>query len=287
MKQFLKSILQDFSWYRKWRGGVWHRNMYRFDINVFYVWEKVPYPINNWPRTVETEVYPNPNKQTFTPYIMEMQFDIIQYCREAHEAAKQKGWWTGSTPYNTRLLLVISELVECMEADREGKCADLKGFEKRMKEIRESLNPSQTGSYLTHEDYMKQVFVAKYRHYIKGSIEEELADAAIRIFDLLGYEMTPESGTFVAIEGGEKYVTDLWPPIPKQLANFPKDETLAEQLHHIITKYFGRRSVQQLTEALGMIFLIAEQQKVDLLRHVNYKMEFNKCRALKHGGKAY
>lgn len=74
--------------------------------------------------------------------------------RTCHEAALASGWWTDADgqlkPYNTgeKLMLIVSEVAEAMEADR--------------KDRRDDHIPERMG------------------------LEVELADAVIRIFDLAG-----------------------------------------------------------------------------------------------------
>lgn len=74
--------------------------------------------------------------------------------KTCHEAALASGWWTDESgnlkPYNTaeKLMLIVSELGEAMEGDRKGK----------------------------QDEHLPQ-----YK-----SLDVELADALIRIFDLAG-----------------------------------------------------------------------------------------------------
>lgn len=67
---------------------------------------------------------------------------INDYCRQAHDIAKSKGWYDEPVPLNNSLLLIHAEVSEAVEALRK---EDINNF------------------------------------------EEELADVAIRLFDLCGY----------------------------------------------------------------------------------------------------
>ena len=82
---------------------------------------------------------------------------IKMYSIRAHEIATAHAHW---------LCLVVSEVMEAVEADRKDYRADMIGF--------------------IQNTYLHPDFAERYETYIKGSVEEELADAVIRIFDLIG-----------------------------------------------------------------------------------------------------
>ena len=64
--------------------------------------------------------------------------------------------------------------MEAVEADRKGKHANRKQFDYYMKQRKRDDNK----------------FVYAFRHGIKDTVEDELADACIRIFDLAGLRNT-------------------------------------------------------------------------------------------------
>jgi len=70
-----------------------------------------------------------------------------------------------------KIMLTVSELSEAMEAQRVNHRADRLAYEKALIGIEE-------GNELTHK--------VLFEEYIKNSIEDELADALIRICDLAG-----------------------------------------------------------------------------------------------------
>lgn len=77
---------------------------------------------------------------------------ISDYCKEAHETAKEKGFYDEKPNIPTLLMLIVSELSEAMEADRE-----------------ENFNLLNKGDL------------------IYTNFQEEIADTFIRLFDLCGY----------------------------------------------------------------------------------------------------
>jgi len=84
---------------------------------------------------------------------------------KAYKIAKEKGFHDEPCNFPTRLMLTVSELSEALEADRKGKWFNPTDY------------PIFPAKYPSKIDYEK---------YIKGTVEEEIADALIRIFDLAG-----------------------------------------------------------------------------------------------------
>lgn len=125
---------------------------------------------------------------------------INELSKEVHQNAVDKGWWEDKESFNVaeKLMLIVSEVSEAMEADRKGKRADMFGYEYDLK--LESGKKNKTN---------------RFEFWIKDTFEDELADVAIRLFDL------------------------------------------------------------------------CDAMKIDLQKHIELKMEYNKNREYKHGGKKY
>lgn len=91
-----------------------------------------------------------------------------ELARKAFENARQKGFHDVSYTDMHYLMLVVCELAEAVEADRNGKRAERKEYERLVNECEEILRPHL------------------FEMYIKDTVEDELADAVIRLLDYAG-----------------------------------------------------------------------------------------------------
>lgn len=162
------------------------------------------------------------------------------------------------------MMLVLTEIGEMVEADRRGIRANLKGFEICIG--------------LTYND--------RFKNYVKDSVEDEMADVAIRLFDLCG---------MLEIEPTDKY--EYYDELCKDFLEQMKHYSFTERcftLCGILTKCDGAESEDDGTEncvpviigaALCFLFNIADDLKIDLVRHIELKMEYNESRLIRHGKK--
>jgi len=102
---------------------------------------------------------------------------INELARQIHENAKSKGFYERERNFSETLMLIVSELSEAQEADRKNHYAKKETFLQRVVEVE------------SNESLRKHLNIDNpYSHYfevfIKNSIEDELADALIRILDL-------------------------------------------------------------------------------------------------------
>lgn len=93
---------------------------------------------------------------------------------QAGEGSLAKGF-TSAVETGTRLMLIVSELSEALEADRKKRNASLKDY------LNDIANPAY--SSLTEAEY-DQACHSHFEHRIKDTFEDEIADAVIRLGDL-------------------------------------------------------------------------------------------------------
>jgi NTP pyrophosphatase (non-canonical NTP hydrolase) len=102
-----------------------------------------------------------------------------QLIKKAHEMAKEKGFWETERNVSELLMLIVSELAEALEALRKDHYAD-NGV---VKDLLQDLELNKTDE----EFVIKALeFKVKFDEGVKSSFEDEIADVAIRLFDLCG-----------------------------------------------------------------------------------------------------
>lgn len=160
------------------------------------------------------------------------------------------------------LCLVISELMEAVEADRKLKYANRKVFEEIIK--------------LPYRDYASKdiIWSSHFESYIKDTIEDDLADAVIRLLDLAGLRGINLECTNLCID---------------ETAEACKDETFTESIYEISVlpaRYNGQYDFDTtINDMIMLIFGLAKYLDVDLLWHIEQKMKYNQLREKMHGKK--
>lgn len=89
---------------------------------------------------------------------------------KAHANAVAKGFWVNRLGNEHCLMLVVTEISEMVESDREDFRADKEKFNQWML----SKNP------------MEHTFKNAFEQWVKNTLEDEFADVAIRLADLAG-----------------------------------------------------------------------------------------------------
>ena len=200
-----------------------------------------------------------------------MKTKLNDYRDRAYCIAVAHGWHDEDLSDEHWKCLIISELMEAVEADRRGKRADIKGAT----ECLLAKNDSPTQCKIVESDQslncifeMELVHPYKvFEQYIKDTVEDELADACIRIFDLAG------------LRNINLWVDDLY---GKAVA---EDKSFTENIYTICQKVLLYNNSLRicLNNTLKQIFRLAQILNIDLYKHIELKMEYNKHRKYKHG----
>lgn len=165
-------------------------------------------------------------------------YEITLLGEEIHAANVIAGWWAKFPNkfdrYSTAMMLVISELAEALEGDRKN----------------------------LHDDHLP--------HH--KMFDVELADAVIRILDLvgaynvnIGYDYKDDNDEYIEL-------------VKADILN--NNETIPESLYEITKIICSNYEVNYLyTRALYYIIAVAELKNIDLWNIVDEKRQYNKERA--------
>ncbi len=186
--------------------------------------------------------------------------NLAELQREAHAIAKEHGWWDKPRSFGDLIALVHSELSEALEAYREH---GLESF---------GLYPYIDTPF--NEPSPKPEGVAS-----------ELADVVIRVADMAEYEG-------YSLDPIDDPISD-WDALELCLRELESFGDWIARLHWITaeaTSYKGVASEHLVINALASLIVgvqdMAAHYGIDLDAAIEAKMEYNRGRSYRHGGKA-
>lgn len=196
---------------------------------------------------------------TYRLYNVEM---LARFSQDFHRRAVAKGFWDVPHSVGHYLMLVVSELSEAVEADRIGKWARLDH------DTIDTLQRIEGAPYA--QEFLREV---------KDRVEDEIADAVIRLLDLLGWmlkdralseaEVVTDLGVSAFYIAGEMTLADaLWP--------------ILQEACCLCGKYAHRYAILYSIKSLE---LLCERLDIDLMTHIELKLKYNETRPAKHGKK--
>lgn len=189
--------------------------------------------------------------------------DVLnRYAKDCHQRAVAKGFWDETHSVGHYLMLVVSELSEAVEADRIGKWA--------------KLTPEAVKNLRVVSD---ATFTQAFLWFVKDRVEDEIADAVIRLLDLLGWmlkdralsekEVETDLGVSAFYIAGEMTLADaLWPIVQEACCHCGK-------YAHRYAILYAIKSLELLCDHLG----------IDLMTHIELKLKYNATRPALHGKK--
>lgn len=92
---------------------------------------------------------------------------LNELAKKIHQGNAERGFHDEKKPLGVYLMLMVSELAEALEADR--------------KQVETTMDPAEV---LAIDDIER--FRAMFQNHVKDTVEDELADAIIRILDYCG-----------------------------------------------------------------------------------------------------
>lgn len=178
----------------------------------------------------------------------------------AYQTAKAHGFHKGDESVEHYLCLVVTELSDAVEADRKRKRANIYRYQV------ESVTPQAPDHIEKHKDFCFEAF-------IKDTLEDELADATIRLLDLAGM-----------IELDLSLMPSMVRLCDEQtdLSDF-QNATFTEHIFNILREIVNLHVSDAILCSLGSICALAGYMEIDLAKHIELKMEYNNRRIHKHG----
>jgi hypothetical protein len=181
-----------------------------------------------------------------------------------HTNAVEHGFWENNPSPEHFLCLVISELMESVEAHRNRKYADVKAYNDGMESSIEVSQRYRHDTDIFRQTRPKVVF----EKYIKDTVEDELADAVIRILDLAG-------GRKVSLSSLYDSCTVL-----DSLSHISNRNSFTENIYTVVRFITCEMDLSfRLTIALRMIEAITELNDIDLAWHIENKIFYNTYRS--------
>ena len=174
---------------------------------------------------------------------------LTQLRGEAYKNAMEKGFHDEEYPDEHWLMLIVCEIAEAVEADRN----DMKmwrrsrGYEKAMKS---GVKPEMA-----------------FEAYVKDTVEDEIADVVIRILDYMGLKgvRIPDGMTYLVSRLQDKEVYGR--------------SDFAAAIYPLVRTVDGWDVLRMLATVLAF----CKDREIDILKHVRLKMDYNKTRPRLHG----
>ena len=182
--------------------------------------------------------------------------DFNALAKEAFESAKERGFHDGKRADGHWLMLVVCELAEAVEADRRGRWVENREEYERLIRICD-----------------ESIHAHLFEIHIKDTVEDELADAVIRLLDYAGMKDANVNRRL------ENLCDDEEDDEPVDKGNMSFVEKVFEVVQIFMLDGYVEYTILD-------IFRLAKGYHIDLMWHIREKMEYNKQRVFLHG-KAY
>jgi NTP pyrophosphatase (non-canonical NTP hydrolase) len=183
---------------------------------------------------------------------------LKKWAKQIYEIACAHGWHEESKPDGLWMALVLSEVAEAIEADRK----DRRVTEKQL----ESFIAITTSD----ENYKATdlIFKASFENFIKGTLEEELADVVIRLLD------------YINMRWENNYDWDYSP------SDFDIPDSFPVAAWKLVKNILERGSMN-VRDSIQYVLEWSEKLGINISQFIEWKMKYNSLRSYKHGGKKY
>ena len=185
---------------------------------------------------------------------------LNRYAKDCHERSVAKGFWDVPHSIGHSLMLAYGELHEAIEADRLGKWV--------------KLTPEQIEELWGLEG---SAYAQAFLRMVKDTVGDEIADAVIRLLDLLGW-MIESGAPIVGLDYVRGEFENTTPPkgltdaLLRVVCSSVLPLSFCSTLEAVLAPI---KSLEQLCDHLG----------IDLMAHIDLKLKYNATRPALHGKK--
>ena len=187
--------------------------------------------------------------------------NYYEQAKEVHANAVAKGFHDKQYSNEHCFMLVITEATEAVEAHRKGRTASI---------------PDGI------EDFPDKAFIPSFELHIKDTVEDELADTAIRLLDIYGSIIKKKADTpdiTEQVKENYTHASDFF----KELEEFTEWAFIL--VHDLSANPIMCTPLLKVYNGLCTLICMAERLGIDLERHVHLKMRYNATRPRLHGKK--
>lgn len=191
---------------------------------------------------------------------------LTAFAKDTYSIAQEHGWHDKAYSDLHWSSMMVTELCEAIQAERENKHTTKKAISDSMNQAYPSGPQSEFSGNLT-----------LFEESVKNTVEEELADFVIRVCDFTALKGEPLLITLMNYKAPFKTLslTELVAQLLKYLPDVKGEgETLTEK-------------IQNLGIAVSMVHAYLLRRGFNLLDLILLKQEYNKTRAYKHNNKLF
>lgn len=176
-----------------------------------------------------------------------METDLNKLRDRAYKIAKEHGSHEKEMSDETYLMLIITEISEAVNADRKGDRAKTKAWSNWISKF----------AIKSDKD-----FESDFEHYVKDTVEDELADTVIRLLDFAGVkEAKVKEAVSFNIRGNFSFIENCF------------------YLSRNVTDFYWKESIEDCISLLiSNVFQLAKLYDIDLFKFINLKMKYNELR---------
>lgn len=179
--------------------------------------------------------------------------------KQAHQSAVSKGFWDDQRSEEHFLTMVFTEVAEAVEADREGKRANIPMY----LNVRDRENRG-----VLQKMFNRDTTNAAFVQHVASTLEDEFADIMIRLFDLAGQLQID----FDKLSPCRYY---------RAFSRFSFTENVFALIKGLCRDQIGIE--KRIQFALNYVENWAAALNIDLSFHVTEKMKYNASRGFLHG----